>query len=216
MHSAPTEQDLQSDAVFNADHPLLLRHLHHAVGEGTLAQKMERWYRFVRDAIRYDPFAIELNAEANSASRTLENQRGHCVHKSVLFATGLRALGVPARLGLARVRNHLGTEKLERLLRTNVLHPHGYAAHWNGERWVKSTPVFNRELCARLGTTPLPWTPNEDSLFQPLDSSGRQFMEYLEDHGTFAVLPGAFLREALQSEYPHCFDLAGNWQLPDA
>ena len=212
----PGPQDLQSDAVFNADHPLVLRHLHQAVGDGPLADKMARWYTFVRDAIRYDPFAIELSAEANAASQTLANQRGHCVHKSVLFATGLRAMGVPARIGLARVRNHLGTAKLERLLGTDVLTPHGYAAHWNGARWVKSTPVFNSELCERLGTAPLQWTPDEDSQFQPLDQTGRLFMEYLEDYGTFATLPGPFLREALQREYPHCFDEDGQWRLPQA
>ena len=161
----PTEQDLRSDGIFNSSNPLLVRQLNSVVGSGSLGEKMARWYTFVRDAIRYDPFAIELEAEALSASRVLENQRGHCIHKSVLFASGLRAMGVPARLGLARVRNHLATEKLERLLRTDVLTPHGYAAHWNGARWVKSTPVFNRELCERLGTRPLEWTPNRDSQF---------------------------------------------------
>ena len=65
---------------------------------GDLSKKMAAWYRFVRDEIRYDPFAIELESEALSASRTVEAQQGHCLHKSVLFVTGLRAMGVPARL----------------------------------------------------------------------------------------------------------------------
>ena len=95
---------------------------------GDLSKKMAAWYRFVRDEIRYDPFVIELESEALSASRTVEAQHGHCLHKSALFVTGFRAMGVPARLGLARVRNHLATERLERLLRTDVLVPHGYAA----------------------------------------------------------------------------------------
>lgn len=210
----PTPADLASDEVFASDHPLLLRQLEQAVGRGDLGQHMERWYRFVRDAIRYDPFAIELGLDALSAVRTLENIRGHCIHKSVLFAAGLRALGVPARLGLARVRNHLATEKLERLLRTDVLVPHGYAAHWNGHRWVKSTPVFNRELCARLNTPPLEWSAEEDCQFQPLDDRGGRFMEYLEDYGTFTEVPGPFLRQCLEREYPHCFDAQGRWSLP--
>ena len=135
---------------------------------------------------------------------------------AVLFATGLRALGIPARVGLARVRNHLGTEKLERLLGTDVLTPHGYAAHWNGRRWVKSTPVFNRELCERLGTAPLDWTPEVDSQFQPMDGQGRRFMEYLEDYGLFDALPRTFLHAELRREYPHCFDADGRWRLPEA
>ena len=212
----PTDRDLQADAVFNSDHPLVMRHLSNAVGDGPVEDQMARWYRFVRDSIRYDPFAIDLSPEANAASATLENQRGHCVHKSVLFATGLRALGIPARVGLARVRNHLGTEKLERLLGTDVLTPHGYAAHWNGRRWVKSTPVFNRELCERLGTAPLDWTPEVDSQFQPMDGQGRRFMEYLEDYGLFDALPRTFLHAELHREYPHCFDADGRWRLPEA
>ena len=106
------------------------------------------------------------------------------------------------------------TEKLERRQGTNVLVPHGYAAHWNGKRWVKSTPVFNRNLCERLGTRPLAWSAEEDRVFQPTDASGSQFMEYLEDYGLFAEVPMDFLKARLQAEYPHCFTASGQWRLP--
>lgn len=175
---------------------------------------MQRWYHFVRDAIRYDPFAIQLTAEANSASRTLENHYGHCVAKSILLVAGFRALGIPARLGLARVRNHLATSSLEARLGTDVLTPHGYAAFWNGDRWVKCTPVFNRSLCERLGTQPLEWDFHEDVLFQPLGTEGSAFMEYLEDYGLHAEVPMAFIREQLELLYPHAFNEAGEWVLP--
>ena len=81
VHGVPTPGDLAADAVFTADNPLLLRQLEQAVGTEDLGQQMERWYRFVRDAIRYDPFAIELGLDALSAVRTLENKRGHCIHR---------------------------------------------------------------------------------------------------------------------------------------
>ena len=212
---APVHADCTEDPIFNSSNPLLMRQLELVCRSDGLNGKMADWYVFVRDAIRYDPFAIELEPESLSASRTLENQRGHCIHKSILFITGLRALGVPARLGLARVRNHIATESLERILGTDVLVPHGYAAHWNGRRWVKSTPVFNRELCNRLGTTPLDWSPDEDSLFQPLDDEGGRFMEYLEDFGLHTAVPLEFLKTLLRREYPHCFDAEGQWCLPE-
>ena len=210
----PHAQDLCSDGVFDFFNTPIISQLESSCQSLSLDEKMGEWYRFVRDSIRYDPYAIELDEKALSASHTLEQRSGHCVHKSVLFVTGLRALGVPARLGLARVRNHLATEKLERRLGTDVLVPHGYAAHWNGERWVKSTPVFNRELCDRLGTEPLEWSAEEDSLFQSTAREGAQFMEYLDDYGLFSEVPLGFLREKLQSEYPHCFTPAGQWRLP--
>ena len=124
----PTAFDTVQDAIFNYSMIHVKSVLCDIQESGDLSKKMAAWYRFVRDEIRYDPFAIELESEALSASRTVEAQHGHCLHKSVLFVTGLRAMGVPARLGLARVRNHLATERLERLLRTDVLIPHGYAA----------------------------------------------------------------------------------------
>ena len=165
-------EDIQSDGVFDFSNSLVSSVIGDVCQSDDLNENLGDWYRFVRDSIRYDPYAIELEAQALSASRTLERRSGHCIHKSVLFVAGVRALGVSARLGLARVRNHLATEKLERRLGTDVLVPHGYAAHWNGKRWVKSTPVFNRELCERLGTQPLAWSAEEDRLFQPTDAKG--------------------------------------------
>ena len=205
-----------SDAVFNGDNPLVMRQLANVAGEGVMGERMERWYDFVRDAIRYDPFAISLDPADIAASRTLENQYGHCVHKSVLLVAGFRAMGVPARLGLARVRNHLATESLEAKLGTDVLTPHGYVGFWNGDRWVKCTPVFNRELCHRLGTDPLPWDYDRDVLFQPLSRSGGRFMEYLEDYGLFAELPIQFIHGQLKGAYPHAFDAEGRWSLGTA
>lgn len=210
----PGPKDVQSDLVFDFSNSYVLSQINEVCESDDVGINVADWYRFVRDAIRYDPYAIELDAKALSASMTLKRRSGHCIHKSVLFATGLRALGVPSRLGLARVRNHLATEKLERRLGTDVLVPHGYAAHWNGARWVKSTPVFNRELCERLGTSALAWSAEEDRVFQPTDGRGGQFMEYLEDYGLFAEVPLEFLQERLRAEYPHCFTPEGDWKLP--
>ena len=157
----------------------------------------------------------EIAPPENAASRTIENQSGHCVHKSVLLVTGFRVLGVPSRLGLARVRNHLATSSLEARLGTDVLTPHGYAAFWNGDRWVKCTPVFNRSLCEKLGTVPLEWDPRSDTLFQPLDASGRRFMEYIDDYGLYSRIPMQFIRSELEAMYPRAFDASGLWSLPE-
>lgn len=209
----PTFEDLGADAVFNAANPLVMRQVAGMAGGGLLDDRMRDWYVFVRDAIRYDPFAISLEQDDLAASRTLENKQGHCVHKSILLVAGFRAMGVPARLGLAKVRNHLATESLERKLGTDVLTPHGYAAFWNGERWMKCTPVFNRSLCERLGTSVLEWDPSRDVLFQPLDGAGGRFMEYLDDFGLHSTVPLDFMRAQLEGMYPHAFDAQGRWCL---
>ena len=210
----PISQDLASDALINGANPLVMRQLALVCSAGSQLEQLERWYLFVRDAIRYDPFLINLKPEENAASRTLENQSGHCVHKSILLVAGFRAVGVPARLGLARVRNHLATASLEKKLGTDVLTPHGYGAFWNGQKWVKCTPVFNRALCHKLGTSPLEWDAVNDVLFQPVDSGGQRFMEYIVDYGLFTTVPMDFIRDQLWEMYPHAFDGDGNWSLP--
>ena len=179
---------------------------------GDLSKKMAACYRFVRDEIRYDPFAIELESEALSASRTVEAQHGHCLHKSVLFVTGLRAMGVPARLDGPGAQP-LGHGTVGAPVEDGCFVPHGYAAFWNGGRWVKVTPVFNNSLCERLGTDPLP-SRRTDSLFQPLIQE--TVLEYLVDCGLHTTVPLTFLKEALQREYQHCFNEAGQWRLPEA
>jgi len=211
----PSPEDTQSDAVFNVANPLVMRQVSSIVGLGSIQERQERWYLFVRDAIRYDPFAIHLDPEENAASRTIENQRGHCVHKAILLVTGFRLMGVPSRLGLARVRNHLAVPTLEARLGTDVLTPHGYAAFWNGARWVKCTPVFNRSLCEKLGTVPLEWSAEVDILFQQTDGSGQRFMEYIEDYGLYSSVPMDFIRAQLEAMYPHAFDASGQWSLAE-
>lgn len=194
----PLDLDVKEDGVFNASNPLLMRQLSSCVGAGTLMEKMERWYLFVRDAIRYDAGMMDVSEVSNSASRTLENQKGHGVQKSILFATGLRAMGVPARLGLARVQNHLSSQALNVPSASHGFTPHGYAAYWQGERWIKCTPVFNRSLCIRLGTLPLEWTPGKNSLHQPLDKAGERVMEITEDYGMFTQMPMGFIQDELE------------------
>ncbi len=60
----------------------------------------------------------------------------------------VRHCGIPARIGLADVRNHLSTPRLLELLRSEVLAVHGYTELYLDGRWVKATPAFEtRALC---------------------------------------------------------------------
>ena len=198
IHSEyPIEKDVKADVVFNADNPLLMRQLSMCIGAGSLQEKMGRWYRFVRDAIRYESSMSDVSALANSASRTLENQKGHGIQKSILFATGLRALGVPSRLGLARVQNHLSMQDNQDPGSANFT-PHGYAAYWDGERWIKCTPVFGQRLCRRMGAMPLPWTPESHSVEQPLDEKGNLRLQIVQDFGLFSEWPTALILAELE------------------
>ncbi|WP_306639673.1 transglutaminase-like domain-containing protein [Sanyastnella coralliicola] len=169
-------------------------------------------YNFVRDDLMYDPFNIRFEVEKVRISNVVKGDRGHCIDKAMVFIGLCRNEGLPARLGLARVQNHMGTERLEAILQTNVLVPHGYAEVYLEDRWVKCTPAFNKELCDKLGVEPLEFNGTEDSVFQAYDRDGGDFMQYLEDYGGFADLPRELVFDLFQKEYPHLLDDQGQFK----
>jgi len=180
-------------------------------GEGAPIAQMVNLYYAVRDGIWYDPFDIRFDVSALRSAEVLQKRRGHCIDKAILTIACSRSVGVPARLGLARVKNHMGTARLEAVLGTDVLSPHGYVEVHNGERWVKCTPAFNKGLCDKLGVLPLEFDGFNDSIFQAYDRGEGGFMTYLNDFGHFAELPVDFLQACMQEEYPHLFDQNGRF-----
>ena len=60
-------------------------------------------YRAVRDEIRYDPYIDYTDPETYRASSVLAKGHGYCVGKASAYVALCRAVGIPARLGLADV-----------------------------------------------------------------------------------------------------------------
>lgn len=162
-------------------------------------------YTAARDQVYYDPYCIRPDPSSFRASAILHAGKGHCVGKAVFYAAVLRAAGIPARLGFADVRNHLATPRLRELMGTDMFYHHGYTQVWLGERWLKATPAFNKTLCEKFGIRPLEFDGTEDSIFHPFDSSGRQHMEYVTDHGIHLDLPYDEMISVYQQHYPAMF-----------
>ncbi len=159
-------------------------------------------YEAVRDGIRYDPYGDYLEPDTYRASAVLAAGTGYCVGKAALYAALCRVLGIPARIGLADVRNHLATPRLLEAVGTDVFAYHGYTEiHLDG-RWLKASPTFNDTLCARLGVAPLAFDGSNDALLQSYDAKGRSFMVYLADHGSFFDVPAKFLIGEMARLYP--------------
>jgi transglutaminase-like putative cysteine protease len=203
---------LREDEVFNFTHPAVRQFKEkHAQGANAQAIVVSLYYA-VRDEILYDPFDIRFDAAELAISRVLERKRGHCVDKADVFIAVCRAVGIPARLGLARVQNHMGTARLEALLHTSVLNPHGFAEVYLINKWVKCTPAFNKSLCEKLNVAPLEFNGVDDSVFQEFDGAGGGYMQYLKYHGSFAEVPLDLLQQLMREEYPHLFDAAGRFK----
>jgi transglutaminase-like putative cysteine protease len=172
-------------------------------------ERAVRLYYAVRDAIRYDPYRMGIRPEAYRASSVLREKAAYCIPKANLLAAAARAVGIPAAIGLADVRNHLTTAKLRALMGTDEFLDHGYTTLWLGGRWVKCTPAFNIELCTRFGVLPLEFDGEHDSLMHPYDAKNQRHMEYLRDHGRFAEFPFERVMADFKRAYPNLMRLAG-------
>ncbi len=179
------------------------------------AEKARHLYYLVRDRWRYYPYDIRLEPASNRASCMLSKSYGHCLDKAVLLISLARSCGIAARLRLAKVRNHIATDRFVQILGTDELVPHGIAELWLHKRWVKLTPAFNQQLCSYLNVATLEFDGKNDALFQEFDHKGAIFMEYLEDYGHFADFPLKFVRQLLLTHYPSLF-VQGDLQIPDS
>ena len=151
--------------------------------------KAVKLYYAVRDVIWYDPYLPFYRPEHYRASLVLKKGRAFCVGKAALLCALGRVCGIPSRVGFATVRNHLATRQLIEFLGSDLFTYHGFTEFYLNGRWVKATPAFNAELCRKHNVIPLEFNGREDSIFHQYNSEQKQFMEYVEDHGTFADIP---------------------------
>ncbi len=162
-------------------------------------------YLAIRDGFSYNPHHVSLQRADYQASKFLSRNSGHCIDKANLLAACAKVIGIPSRLGFANVTNHIGTEKVEKALGTNVLVFHGYTELFLNGKWLKATPAFNASLCKKLNVTPLEFDGENDSVFQQFNENGTKFMEYLHDYGTFAELPFDTMIAEWKKYYPQAF-----------
>jgi len=161
-------------------------------------------YLKVRDGFLYDPYHLNLRPEALKASMIVGKRRAWCVEKAILCCAGLRALGIPARLGFGIVKNHIGVEKLVHYLRRDEIVFHGFVEVLLEGNWTKCTPAFDRRICRLNGVEPLNWNGTADSLFQAYRGE-EKYMEYLHFYGVFADVPYDLMHKEMEKYYPHLF-----------
>ncbi|KAA1246009.1 transglutaminase family protein [Aquimarina sp. RZ0] len=168
----------------------------------TTKEKAIGLYLKIRDEWRYDPYHISFDEEKYKASNIVKKSRGHCIDKSILLIACLRGLGIPARIHLAKVKNHIGVERLVEKFGTNELTPHGMVNVYLNEKWLKVSPAFNQSLCRKCNVAPLDFDGEQDSMFQEYNNAGSIFMEYLEDYGHFEDVPLDFIFNNMKDHYP--------------
>jgi transglutaminase-like putative cysteine protease len=151
--------------------------------------KAIRLYYAVRDGIWYDPYTPFYRPEHYRSSNVLKRGRAFCIGKASLLCALGRACGIASRVGFADVYNHLASKQLLEYLGSHIFSYHGFVEFFLDGKWVKATPAFNKELCRKAKVSPLEFNGRDDCIFQPYNEEKKLFMEYINDHGTYADIP---------------------------
>jgi len=189
-------------AIIDSDHPSI-RDFALKITEGMTnpVDMAVKLYLFVRDRILYDPYSPFYLPEHYRSSYVLKRGRSFCVPKASLLCALSRGCGIPSRIGLADVRNHLTTKQLIDFMGSDLFICHGFVELYLEGKWVKATPAFNRELCERHHVPPLEFNGHEDSLFQPYNLQNQKFMEYVAFRGVYADVPVGEIVDAWKEAY---------------
>jgi transglutaminase-like putative cysteine protease len=220
MQAENGERYLTSARFVDSANPAVRDWAHdHAAGHTGDADRAAALFAAVRDGIWYDPFTISADPEDYTAGAVVASTSNWCVPKAVLLTAAARAVGIPARIGFADVRNHLNTPRLrERMGGADEFVYHGYTDLLVDGRWVKATPAFNAELCARFGVDPIEFDGVHDALLHPFSADGSRYMEYGRDRGVHVDLPLDELFATFREVYPPSMfgEPAGEPEITDA
>jgi hypothetical protein len=160
-------------------------------------------FYWVRDEIKYN-MALFIPKVKNYfiASKTIRRREGFCVSKSILLSTLARAVGIPARIHLVDLINHLISQKVIDFMGHNVMYFHAYSEFYLNGKWVKLTPSFDQQTAIRGGFLPMVEFDGEnDAVFPPYDVNGNKFGEYVRDRGVHAGLPLDEIDKLFQEKY---------------
>lgn len=203
---------LKATPFFDYDHPAVAAWLQEQLAgvPDDPVEQMKALYLAVRDGIQYNPYVFRAEPRTLSAGYALQSGESYCIPKAILLGAAARALGIPSRLGLADVRNHLSSPKLIEWLQSDVFRMHGFIELYLNGRWVKATPAFNQQLCQMMKVDPLEFDGVNDSVFQEFTEDGHAHMEYINDHGVFDDVPYDFILAGLRAAYGHLFNRQDN------
>lgn len=181
---------LQPTYFMNWDHPEVLT-LAKTLTQGITSEteKAKHLFYFVRDEILYNPYSPFEEREDYQAHIILKRGEGYCIQKAIVLAALARANGIPARLRLADIRNHLIPPKLWKMMKTKIFYFHGYDELFIRNQWVKVTPTFDMRMCQRLELVPVEFDGIHPALFNPRTRDGQLHVEYVHQWGHYADLP---------------------------
>jgi len=196
------EKYLKPTATIDSDNPSIKERAHNIVrGKREITDKAKSLFYWVRDEIKYNPFLAMEALENFRASRTLERGQGFCIEKAAVLAAFARAVGIPARLHFADIRNYLVSDKLLKVMNTNLFSYHGYTELYIKEKWVKATPAFDLKMCHKNRIIPVEFDGQNDAILNTHNLDGKLHIEYVKDHGYREDVPVDEILAAWEKDY---------------
>jgi transglutaminase-like putative cysteine protease len=189
-----------------------VRNLARSLAEGAASPKETavRLFTWVRDTVRYIPYAPFVRLEDYHGEEVLRRGFGFCTQKSSLLVGLCRAAGIPARFRFADLVNHNLPGRLGWVLGSNRMIYHTYVEIYLDGRWLKATPSFERPLCEKMGWRLVEFDGTKDAVLAPTDLQGRPHIEYVLDRGPLPHVPLEDMLETWYREYgPRTLD---RWQ----
>ncbi|MFZ5963419.1 transglutaminase-like domain-containing protein [Thalassococcus sp. BH17M4-6] len=198
---------LRKTEFFDFDDPGLARFSDKALansGDDPRQQAVDLFYA-VRDGLFYEIYNADFARPAMKASAIMRRRSGLCIHKSIVYTALLRRIGIPAKLWITDVKNHLCSPQLARMMGTNVFHYHVLVSLQLDGKWIKATPVFNQRLCQLYGMSPLEFDGIHDCVHHAFDTDGKAYMEIMHDHGEYEDLPYDMILGGLREKHSKMF-----------
>lgn len=158
-------------------------------------------FAYVRDAVRYIPYAPFSRLSDYHGEEVLRRGYGFCTQKSSLLVGLCRAAGIPARFRFADLINHNLPGRLGWVLGSNRMVYHTYVEIWLQGRWLKATPSFERPLCERMGWHVVDFDGTRDATLPATDREGRLHVEYVQDRGPLPHIPLEDMLKTWHREY---------------
>ena len=174
----------------------------------TEKEKATALFYWVRDEIKYNMFAYYPKIKANlKSSVTYRRKYGFCMSKAVLLSTMARAISIPARIHMVDIINHKVSQRVVDLMGTKAFHCHAYSELYLNGKWIKATPVFDKETCFKGGFFPMVEFDGEnDALFATHDIDGNMFVEYIGDYGNYSDVPIKKIDQIFTEKYPKWYN----------
>ncbi len=202
MDILKNKQFLAPTYYIDSDHEMIIKFVEkNSSSSDNKIEQAIQLYNAVRDQFTYIVYEIDMSREGMKASNILLAGRGFCIQKATLLAAVARAAGIPSRLGFADVKNHLTSDRLKALMKTDIFLYHGYTDLYLEDRWVKATPAFDISLCKHFNVKPLEFNGRDDSIFHESNEDGAKHMEYLRLYDELADLPYDDILKTFKANY---------------